>query len=69
VVHADVHHDDVRAAPLRALDGLQAVLGLADDLHVLLRAEDRAQPGAHELLVVGDENPRGRHQGSLTLSA
>jgi hypothetical protein len=58
VRHADVHDDDVGTPPLGTLDRLQAVLGLADDLHVLLRAEDGAQPGANEFLVVGDENPR-----------
>ncbi len=44
----------VSAAPL---EGLGAVLGLADDLDVGLRVEDRGEPGPHERLIVGDEDP------------
>ena len=38
------------------LDGLRAVVGLADDLEVVLDLEDHAEARAHEGLVVGDED-------------
>ena len=38
---------------------LGAVGRLADHLDVGLRVEDHAEPGAHELLVVGDEHADG----------
>ena len=53
--HADVHQDDVGLQPLGLLDGVEAVGGLADDLEVVLGVEDHAEPGAHERLVVGDQ--------------
>ena len=37
------------------LDGLLAVGGLADDLHVAGRLEHGAEAGAHQRLVVGDQ--------------
>src|SRR5262249_4842751 len=54
--HTDVHQDDVREQPLRQLDRLAAVAGLADDLDVVLGAEDHAEAVAHERLVVAEEN-------------
>ena len=39
------------------LDGVEAVGGLADDLEVVLGVEDHAEAGAHERLVVGDQQP------------
>src|SRR5688572_11507052 len=38
--HADVHHDDVRDSRARELDGLGAVLRLADDLEPVLGVEE-----------------------------
>ena len=43
-------------------DGLVAVGGLADDVDAV-RLEDDPQPGAHEVLVVGDDDT-SRHAGS-----
>jgi hypothetical protein len=58
VGHADVHQHDVGALALGQRDGLGAVAGLADDLHVLLGVEDHAEAAAHERLVVGDHHAR-----------
>ena len=41
----------------RLTDRLEAVLGLGDDLDVALGLQDHPEAGAHELLVVGDEDP------------
>ena len=57
--HADVHEDDVRLQAQRLGDRLDAVRGLADDLDVLLGLEDHAKAGAHERLVVDDEDAEG----------
>ena len=53
--HADVHQHDVGALAAHELDRLLAVRGLADDLDVVLRVEQRAEPGADERLVVGQQ--------------
>ena len=48
-----------------SLDRLVPVLGLADDLDVVLAVEDRAEAAAHERLVVGDQDANhvvGRHR-------
>ena len=42
--------------PLRAVDGLLAVGGLADDRDVVLGLEHHPKARAHERLVVGDED-------------
>ncbi|MCO5614894.1 hypothetical protein L7F22_069179 [Adiantum nelumboides] len=55
--HADVHEDDVRVVLAGRGDGLCAVGGLGDDVQVGLRAEQRAEPGADERLVVGEQDP------------
>ena len=39
----------------RALDGLGAVTGLGDDLHVGLALEQQLEPAAHDAVVVGDQ--------------
>jgi hypothetical protein len=44
-------------------DGPQSLLGrsgLAHDIHVVLGFEERAQPGAHQLVIVEEEDPN-RH--------
>jgi hypothetical protein len=61
--HADVHDHDRRPAAAGLLDGLRAVPRFGDHLHVGLRLQDHAEPGAHHLLVVGDQD-RERHQRS-----
>ncbi len=42
-----------------SVDRLGAVAGLADHLDVVLRLEDEAQAGAHQLLVVGQHQLDG----------
>jgi hypothetical protein len=54
--HADVHEHHVGAQRAGQLDRLAAVPSLAHDLHVLLRVEQRAEAGADETLVVGEED-------------
>ena len=54
------------AAPARR--GLVPVGRLADDLDVGLGVEDHRQPGAHQLLVVGDQHP-DRHRRHLPSAA
>ena len=54
--HADVHEDDVGPGATRSVDGLGAILGLADHVEVGLGLEDHPKAGAHERLVVGDQD-------------
>ncbi len=53
--HPDVHQHDVGPQLARLVDGLEPVAGLADDLEIVLGVEDHAEAGAHERLVVGDQ--------------
>ena len=53
----------VRAVPAHLVDRLPPVGRLADDLEVRLGAEHRGEPGAHQLLVVSDDDP-DRHRGT-----
>ncbi len=53
--HADVHQHDVGLQVPGLRDRVEAVGGLADDLQIVLGVEDHAEPGAHERLVVGDQ--------------
>ena len=55
--HADVEQAHVGAQPPGELDGPLPVGGLADDLDARLGVEDHREPGADDLLVVGDEHP------------
>ena len=57
--HPDVEEAHVGPDAAGERHRLGAVGGLADDLDVGLRVEDHAEPGAHELLVVGDEHAHG----------
>ncbi len=50
--------------PSSLLDGVAAVRHLADHLDAGLRVEDHAEPGPHELLIVGDQHP-DRHVGTV----
>ena len=54
--HADVHQDDVGPQRAHLVDRLAAVRGLADDLDVGLGVEDHAEAGAHERLVVDEQD-------------
>ena len=55
--HADVHQDDIRPATLGERHRLGAVLGFPDDLDLGSGSEDGPEPGAHERLVVADQDP------------
>jgi hypothetical protein len=57
--HADVHEDDVGPGATRRVDGLGAVLGLGDHVQVVFGLEDHPKPGAHERLVVRDQDADG----------
>ena len=47
----------------RLLDGVDAVLGLGDHAHALLAVEQHAKPGAHDAVVVCDQDVQ---HGDLT---
>ncbi len=55
--HSDVHQHDVGLGTARRLDRLDAVLRLRDDAQVGGGLDDHSEPGAHERLVVGDQDP------------
>jgi hypothetical protein len=54
--HAHVHQHDVGLELGRALGRLGAVAGLADHLEVRLAGQDHAKPGAHQALIVGEQD-------------
>src|SRR4051794_2432686 len=60
--HRDVEDGEVDVVPLRADHGLRAVLRLRDDREIGLVVEDPAQPGAHERVVVGEQDAGGHGQ-------
>ena len=53
--------------PARLLDRLEAVGGLADDVEVVLGVEDHPEAGAHERLVVGDQDAHRAHAAASTV--
>ena len=57
--HADVEQAHVGAQLAGERHRLASVGGLADDLDVGLGVEDHPEPGADDLLVVGDEHADG----------
>ena len=57
--HPDVHEDDVRPHPPRESDGVGTVLRFADQLEVVGVAHHRGEPGPHQRLIVGDDDPDG----------
>lgn len=60
--HSDVEQADVGAQLERQADCLAPVGGRADHFDVGLGVEQHRQPGAHDGLVVGDEDPDA-HRG------
>ena len=58
--HPDVHQHDVGPAAAHRLDGVGAVVGLADHGDVVGRLEDHPQPGPDQRLVVDDERRGSR---------
>ena len=61
--HPDVHQHHVGAKAARGLDRRQPVFRFADHLDVRLGLEDHAKAGAHQRLVVDDQNA-DRHQAA-----
>jgi hypothetical protein len=59
--HRDVEHGDVGLLGDDLLDGVDAVLGLGDHAHALLLVEQHAQAGAHDAVVVGDQDVEHRN--------
>ena len=66
--HTDVHEHDVGLQGVSLRDGHLAVLGLAHHLDVVVGVEDHAEAGAHEGLVVDDEDADA-HRGRRALTA
>jgi hypothetical protein len=62
-----VDHHRVRPQPLRERNRLVAVAGVADDVDVVGRVEERAQRAAVPLVVVDEEH--GRHAPALPAPA
>jgi hypothetical protein len=54
--HADVHHHDPGLERFREGDRFGAIRCFADDPHVWLGLQDGAQAGAHDGLVVGEQD-------------
>jgi hypothetical protein len=54
--HADVHQDDIGLELAGEFNCLVAVLGLADDVDLVVSLEDQAEAAAHERLVVGEQD-------------
>jgi hypothetical protein len=54
--HPDVHQDHVGPVALGRRDGLAPVVGLGDDLDRPCRFEHGLEAGAHQRLVVGDQD-------------
>src|SRR5829696_7909081 len=54
---AKIENGDVRAGSESKLDGLFAIGSFCDDLPTRLRLQDRAQSGAHHVVVVCDQDP------------
>jgi hypothetical protein len=65
--HAHVDQAYVGAQLARQRDRLAAVGGLGDHVDAGLGVEDHPEPGADELLVVGDEDPDA-HLGSTAVT-
>jgi hypothetical protein len=54
--HADVHEHDVGSMALGPVDRLVAVVGLADHLEVVLGVDECPEAGAHEGLIVREQD-------------
>jgi hypothetical protein len=64
--HADVHQDDIRSKRAGEFNCFVAVLGLPDDVDLVVSLEDQAETAAHERLVVGEQD--ADHVGSTALT-
>ena len=62
--HPDVHQADVGTQLASQPNRLLPVARLPHDLDAVQRAEDQPKPGAHQVLVVGDQHADG-HGGHL----
>jgi hypothetical protein len=55
VGHLHVHQNHVRLQGAHFLDGFPAVFGLADDLDVLARLQQHAQPGTDDDVIISQQ--------------
>ena len=60
--HLDVHHDQVGREGVRLLDAVEAVLGLADDRHVRLLADQGRDRPPEQRLVINQQDADGRRR-------
>ena len=51
-----IHHNDARLEQLRLLNGLLAIAGLADDVHVGFVFEHAAKAAAHEAVIIDQQD-------------
>jgi hypothetical protein len=63
--HLDVEEDEVRPERPDGVDGLGPGTRLADDAHVGVAREQRAQAAPRRRLVVGDEHGHRRARGAV----
>jgi hypothetical protein len=56
VGHADVHQHDIGREPTRSFDGLASGRCLPDDLDGGVGGEEFDETGAHQVVVVGDQD-------------
>jgi hypothetical protein len=66
VRHRNVHHNDVGLEFLGNPDDFPSVGRFTSDFHVLLPVENKAQPFAHNSVVVCNHDPGLRHMASST---
>jgi hypothetical protein len=56
VGHANIHQYDIGRQPACLLDGLPPGRGLADDLDLGVGGEELDEAGAHQIVIVGDQD-------------
>ena len=64
--HADVDHHDVRMESGGEFESLAAVGGLGDDFEAGVALQQKAQAGAHEGMVIGEQDADGAHSPTAT---
>src|ERR1700744_320170 len=57
VRHLEVKQNHIRLEQGEHLNGLRAVYGLADNIHIALQLNGRTKPVPHHGMVVDDQNP------------
>ena len=67
--HGDIEDREVELAGEAPCDRFGPVAGLLGDPQVRLAVEDRAEPLAHDRVVVGQEDPGDQRRGGVTRRA